>query len=150
MRDRNVQLGGGQRPGKGRIGVAVDQKDIRLFGNQRVLNGGELLTGHVSMRTAAEVKPVFRRGKTQLAEEYIRHVVVVVLAGVQQHLFNSIAVGDGMRQSDRLDELRPRADNGEDFHGHTHYSDQKNLVSSVPSTTEAMRTVQWSTQLPPL
>src|SRR5262245_56458458 len=50
----------------------------------------------------------------QIAEEHVRHVVVVVLAGVHEHF--PVAPAQTAADCSGLDELRPRAHDGENSH----------------------------------
>ena len=54
------------------------------------------------------------RGEAELGEEDPRERVVVVLAGVHEHLL--VALAQRARYGRGLDELRPVADDGEDPH----------------------------------
>lgn len=68
------------------------------------------------MAPAADGEAVVRRAHAQLTEEHVRHVLVVVLAGVDQHLGDARRRRELRRDDARLDELRTRADNGEHLH----------------------------------
>ena len=63
---------------------------------------------------AADAERVVRPRQAQLGEERAGHRLVVVLAGVDEHLFVSGA--EGRLQRRRLDQLRPRPDDARDAH----------------------------------
>ena len=62
----------------------------------------------LSVGRRADPQLVIGRGDTELAEEHGRQLVVVVLAGVHEHLL--VALAQHARDRRRLDELRPVAD----------------------------------------
>jgi hypothetical protein len=55
----------------------------------------------------------------QLIEELPRHILVVVLAGVDENLLDRVRLAKRVRNDRRLDELRPGADDGQDLDGST-------------------------------
>ena len=56
-------------------------------------------------------------GEFELLEENIGHFLVVMLAGVNENLFAAGGCSQQARHDGGLDELRPNADDGDDFHG---------------------------------
>src|SRR6188508_1092770 len=100
--------------GEGRIGVSVDEDAVRLALEYHRLEATEHLTGHRAVRAAADLQVDVRAGHLEVAEEGRAHGVVVVLAGVDEDLLVVAAEDAADRRG--LDELRPRADDGEDPH----------------------------------
>ena len=115
VRDRNAELDGRERPSQRRVGVAVDQQPARLLLQQHLLDGLEHAPGHRAVRQAADAELVARLRDAHLPEKHLRHQVVVVLAGMHQDFLDA-ALRERARHRRRLDELRPRADHGDDFH----------------------------------
>lgn len=64
-----------------------------------------------------DVAEVIIRGDVELIEEDIRHVGVKMLAGVDDDFPETLVSSDGTADGGGLDELRPGAEDGEDFHG---------------------------------
>ena len=61
---------------------------------------------------------VIRMWDAEFVEEYLRHVVVVVLSRVDDDFLDlpSILLFDGAAQCCGFDDLRPGSDDGDDFH----------------------------------
>ena len=111
-----VELRGHDRPGQGRVRVAVDEHAVGPSLDEHRLEAAQHLAGHRAVRPAADLQvhgPARRH--LEVAEEGRAHRVVVVLAGVDQDLVGAAAA---QRAADRrrLHELRPRADDGDDLH----------------------------------
>lgn len=66
------------------------------------------------MRAGTDAEVPIGRRDAQLAEEHIRHIVVIVLAGMNKKL--SVLLAQFCAQGSRLDELRPGADDDDDAH----------------------------------
>ena len=114
VRDRDVHLRGDQRTGEGRVGVSVDEHPRRADLARNSLEAGHHGAGLRAMRARTDSQVDVRLGYAELTEEDLRHVVVVVLAGVDEHLL--VAPPDGAADRSRLDELRTCADDGYDLH----------------------------------
>ena len=56
------------------------------------------------------------RRDLEFIEEHVRHVRVIMLAGVDEHLGDAGLFTQPERHDRRLDELRSGADDGDDFH----------------------------------
>src|SRR5207247_4807376 len=63
-----------------------------------------------------DAQVVFRLGEFELTKEDIRHVVVVVLAGVNKRLANVGVPTELPREGGSFDELRASAEDREDVH----------------------------------
>ena len=59
-----------------------------------------------------------RGGDAELVEEHVRHVGVVMLAGVDENFFKPVHCREGAADRGRLDELRARAQHGDDSASH--------------------------------
>jgi hypothetical protein len=111
VRHRDVQLGRCQRPGECRVGIAVDQHDIRSVLLQVRLDGLQHARRLPSLGGGAHPEVDRRRGNVQLLEEHTRHGIVVVLSGVYDLVADLAAsVAHGAAHRRQLHELRPRAD----------------------------------------
>ena len=75
-----------KRSGKRRVRVAVDHQDIRLFLPDDFLNAHQHLARLLSVRAGANAEIVGRFRNAELLKENVRHVLVVVLTGVNNHL----------------------------------------------------------------
>ena len=112
VRQRKVPPGGGERPGQRRVGVAVDEHELGRRVLEHRLERVHHARGLGGVRSARDAELAVGRGNAQLAHEHRGELVVVVLAGVDQHLL--VAFAQGARHGGRLDELRPVADDGQD------------------------------------
>ena len=115
MTDAHLELCGHERGGDGGVHVAVRQDEVGTdFDDHRLeaLHHGRRLLS-VGPRPHAEV--VVGRRDPQLLEKGVRHVRIVVLAGVDDHMLDpalhELAVDGG-----ELHEVRAGADDGEDAH----------------------------------
>ena len=86
VRDRHARLRARQRARHRRVRVAVDEQHVGALGLDQRLQRGEHARGLPGVRAAAEIEPVLRPRQRQLVEEHARELVVVVLAGVDEHL----------------------------------------------------------------
>ena len=73
------------------------------------------LPGLPAVRPGADAQFVVRPRDVQFVEEQVGHLAVVVLAGVDEDLL--VLTGQGLADRRGLDELRPRADDGDDLQG---------------------------------
>ena len=119
----NPQLAGRQAPGQRGIRVTVHQHEIRPFllyhRFEPLQHAGSLL----SVRAGPNPQVICGRRHIQFLEKDGRHVVVIVLAGVDHHLLDlAIAAAACVKGRDRtgdhcgLDELWPRSDNRQESH----------------------------------
>ena len=115
MGDGYVQLRSHQRARQRRVGVAVDDQPVGAVVERDRLDAREHGGRLRAMGTGTHLEVAVRRRDRELAEEQVRHRVVVVLAGVQQKLLMLPAQHARHRRS--LDELRPRAYYREHLHG---------------------------------
>lgn len=112
----DVELGGGERPGEGRVGVAVDEYPVGLFLLDERFDAFEHAAGHGAMSEAGDAEVMIRAGDIELVEEDIRHVGIEMLAGVDDDLPDVVVGTNGPTDRGGFDELRPGAKDGEDFH----------------------------------
>jgi len=111
VRDGHVQLGRGERPGEGRVRVAVDQDEPRTHTCDGV--GYARQHGRRLACVAVGADPELDVGARQgeLFVEHAGELMVVVLAGVEQDLLDYRA--HRARDDRRLDVLRTVADYGQ-------------------------------------
>ncbi len=114
VHDRRGGLRCSERAGERRVGVAVYEHRVRCqLGDQR-LERAEHACRLPGVRAAADAQLAVGPRQSQLGEEHTRERVVVVLAGVHEHLL--VALAQRPRHGRCLDELRPVADDCEDLH----------------------------------
>ena len=112
--DRKAGLRRHQRARQRRVGVAVDQHHAGLLGGQHRFQPHQHRPRLLGVAARAGVDAVVGRRQPELLEEHPRQSVVVVLAGVHQHVVADLR--QRPRQWCRLDELWPVADDREDLH----------------------------------
>ena len=86
MNDRDQQLGCGDRARQGGVGVPVYHQVIRLLLQQDVLDPHHHGRGLLRMAPRSDAEVIVRPGNLQLFEKDIRHIAVVMLAGMHQQL----------------------------------------------------------------
>src|SRR5207237_10256133 len=111
VRQRKLERGRGERPGKRRVGVAVDEHPVGPLLAQASLDRGL----HRVRVSCAQVEAVARLREAQLLEEDLRELVVVVLPGVDDDLVETV-LAEGDRRGRGLDELGAVAHDRGDFH----------------------------------
>ena len=68
------------------------------------------------MLPTANPQVVFGYGDTQLIEEDIGHILIVVLPGMQKDLLNTANFEEGVAHSSSLDKLRASTNYSDNFH----------------------------------
>ena len=116
VRKRHVGLGRNEGSGQGRVRVSVDEDDIRPPIGQDRFEADEHRSGLLGVRASADAEHMVGRWEPEFAVEAAGQVIVVVLAGVDEDLL--VARAQHGRQFGGLDQLRPRADNADNSHGH--------------------------------
>ena len=111
MGQRDMDFGGGQRTGQRAVGVTVDHHHIGLLFQIELFQRFELAARHGAVATTADVQVEGGGRHAQLLEEHIGHVLVVVLAGVHDAVFDIRILFQGLADDGRLDELGPGTDN---------------------------------------
>ncbi len=110
MRDRDALGDGGPRSGERRVRIAEDDDavgpgQVDLF----------LETGTHPVDIGRSEVEVDRFGQSELVEEDLGELAIVVLAGMDDDLLHA-GIPERDRERSRLDELRPVSDNREDAH----------------------------------
>ena len=111
----DVHLGCGERPGQGRVGIAVDQHPVRPLLQQHSLQPKQHFADLPAVRPRPHSQIHVRLREVQFLEEDLGHPVVVVLAGVDQKLLMP-GSPHGPADWGGLDELRACPDHRGDFH----------------------------------
>jgi len=91
-----------------RVGVAVDEHHVGTLFGEELFEKPEHLARHLPVRPAADREVEVRLRDTELFEEHIRHLVVVVLPGVNEDLL--VALAERPAHGSGLDELGTRPD----------------------------------------
>ena len=105
--------------GERRVDVAGDDAEVDLVLEQDPLDADQGLGGLLGVASRADAEEHVRPRHPELAEEDVRHLVVVVLPRVQeQELQGGIERGQLPVDRSRLHEVRPRADDKADASRH--------------------------------
>ena len=115
MSHRDMDFRCSQCARKRGIRIAVHQQEIRLFLKQDVLDFSEHFACLMAMRAGSYAKVIFGMRDAQFFKKYIRHIVVIVLAGMDDNLLHFSGKRGG--NDGGLDELRPCPDNRNYFQG---------------------------------
>ncbi len=110
------ELAGDERGGKRRVHIARHQHHVGPLGEQDRLQALHRARGLQGVRTRAHAEAMVGLGDSQLREEHLGHRLVVVLAGVHEHVHELLPAAL-QRRDDRRDlhEVRPRAHDREDL-----------------------------------
>ena len=104
-----------ERAGEGRVRVSVHKHEIRLLLLEDVFEPPHHLRGLSRLSRAPDAEVVIGPRHVEDFEEHVGHVLVVVLAGVNQNLLMVLADLSAHRRG--FDELRACADDARDLHG---------------------------------
>ena len=114
MHDRDLRLRRRQGARERRVGVAVHQHRVGPTSASSGSSAPQHARGLRGVRAAADLQLAVGLGETELGEEDLRERLVVVLAGVHQHLL--VLLPQRPRDGGGLDELGAVADDREDLH----------------------------------
>src|SRR2546429_8571538 len=103
MRYGYVKLRPGKCPREGRVRIAVDQEPVRLLLERDRLDAGEHRSGLGPVAARSDTQVYIGPRDRELAEEQVRHRVVVVLPGVDEELF--VCLAQDARDGRGLDEV---------------------------------------------
>jgi len=149
---RDVQLGRGQRAGERAVGVAVDHDQVGLLLEKYLLCPFKHLPGLGGMGARSDTEMIVRRLQTKLIEEDLGHLVVVVLASVDQDFLNRViwivlvvalyCPEDGSQ----LDKLRPSTDDVHDLHREPSATGERNfsILQITCSTCRLVQSAPWT------
>ena len=119
MGELDARLGGGECAGQRRVDVAGDDAEVDLPLAQDALDADERLRGLLRVGARADAEELVRGGQAELRDEDLRHRVVVVLAGVDEHeLERWVEGGERPVHRSHLHEVRPGADDEADSGRH--------------------------------
>ncbi len=116
MGNRYLKFGGRQGAGQRRIGIAIDQDGIGLFGHQHGFDAFGHTARHRAMAQTMDIQMISRPGNRHLLEKNVRHAGIEMLTRMEDFLLYPRMGRDGAADHGGLDELRPRADDSDDFH----------------------------------
>ena len=102
--DRDAELARGDGCGEGGVDVAVDDDQLGTSGQHLGFEAHEERCGLLSVASRADTEVDVGPRQVELAEEHLRHAVVVVLARVHQALPGT-ASGQGSDHGSRLGEV---------------------------------------------
>ena len=103
------QFGADQRRSNGGVDIAVDQHQVGLAFQDDRFKPGHDLRGLAGMASRTDSQVDIRRGNFQLLKEHIRHVGVVMLAGVNQGLPESGILLERAHYRRNFHQIRPGA-----------------------------------------
>ena len=92
------------------VGVAEDQHRIGAFAAQDRFDGGQNAAKHRAERGRVDAEEMIGAPHAEIREEDLVELVVVVLAGVDQHMMHMAL--ERRHHSRQADDLRPRAQDG--------------------------------------
>jgi hypothetical protein len=104
------------REGAGECGVrvSVDEHEVGLLRDDSGLDPGQHACRLLRVAPGSRLQAVLGRLESELVEENLRELVIVVLACVQHDLLRPVSQRE--REGSGLNELRTVADNGKDLH----------------------------------
>jgi hypothetical protein len=117
VNDGNAQLGGDKRASERGVDVADNEDGVRVRVEGHRLEAPEDFRGLPGVRSRADAEIEVRVGKTEVAEERARHLMVVMLAGVDQQGVETAVGAQRFKQRSELHEIRPRPADAENSQG---------------------------------
>ena len=117
VHQRDAQLHGDQAAGDRAVHVAHHQHRVRPVLEQHRLEALHDLGGLLRVRAAADAEVQIRLRDSELPEEQVAHVRVVVLSGVHEQRLDAGAGCEGLHQRSHLHQIRARAHHVHDLHG---------------------------------
>gem|GEM_PF-4815131 len=81
-----MELGGCKGSGKGGIGIAIHKNKVRLFLYEDLFGLCEDLSRLFPVRTGSHVQVIVRLGDMQFFKKDVRHLWVIMLAGMDEDL----------------------------------------------------------------
>ena len=117
--DRDMEFGGGDGPREGAVGIAVEDDAVEGVGEEDFLDAGYHIGSLSAVGRRADGEAEFGEREVQFVEKHLRHIGVVVLAGVKDMFGNLVGAerSDGAAEGCGLDELGAGANDGEEvFH----------------------------------
>jgi hypothetical protein len=115
VRDRDPQLRRGEGTSKRGVGVAVHEHGVGSLGLENRAKQQEKSTRLLGMGAPADTQCVVGSWQTQLGKECAGHLLIPVLARVEEDLLMAGAKGGPERRG--LDELRAGPHDADDSHG---------------------------------
>ena len=109
VRDRNAELDRGQGARQRRVHVADDEDDVRFLPLEHWLEAFHNFGRLHGVRTGADFQILVRGWDLQLGEKTLRHLFVVVLAGVDEERIDVVALLDLPQERGDLHEVGPGA-----------------------------------------
>ena len=88
MGDADIELRRGQGAGQRGIGIAINQHPIWLFFEKDLFDGRQHSPCLKAVQTGTDIKVVLWFGDFEFSEKYGRHVVIIVLAGMNKNLLD--------------------------------------------------------------
>jgi hypothetical protein len=118
MDDGDSELASDHRAGRGRVDVADDDDPVGPVGERHLLIGDHHPAGLLGMAARADSEMVVGLRQLQVGEEGVRHVHVVMLAGMDQHRLEARRRGERVPERRHLHEIRARGGDQMDALGH--------------------------------
>ena len=115
MEDRDMDLGSSHRTGQGGIGIPVQENTVKPFRQQHLFDSLDHAGRLDPMAPGADAQVVIRLRNAQFVEEDLGHVRIVMLPGMEDPFLDLVGklFPHGAGDRGRLDDLRPRPDDGE-------------------------------------
>ena len=117
VRDRDAHLRGHQGDGKGTVHVAGHHHHVGPLAREDRLDLDHHPGGLLRVRAAAYPEVHVGLRHSQVLEEHVGHLHVVVLAGVHEDLAHLSVLAQPCQDGRDLHEVRTRADDVKDLHG---------------------------------
>src|ERR1035437_8412831 len=104
----------GHHKRNGAVGVTEDQKGVGLFFQDHFFRADQQLTQHFSKGRGVQVEEVIGLADPQVVKENLVQLVIIVLAGVNQHMVGVLF--QGFDNGGQADDFRPGSKDSHYFH----------------------------------
>ena len=108
MDDGDAELAAHHGAGGGRVDVADHDDPVGPVAQRDLLIGDHHSAGLLGMAAGTDSEMMVRLRKSEVREEGVRHVDVVMLAGVDEHRLEARRLDEGMPERRHLHEIRAR------------------------------------------
>jgi hypothetical protein len=139
MADPLIELARDERCGQRRVDIAGDEHNIWCQLDEHRLEALHHTRGLNGLSARTNVERVIRSADSELLEEDTSHRVVVVLAGVHEHVLELRPHLEPCGDRRNLHVIRARADDGDDPAGAEHRWDCIHQVDYVPVAARCAR-----------
>jgi hypothetical protein len=135
MRDWDLELRSGQAACDGRIDIADNDDEIGPFFEKDFFKLDHYAGGLLRVRSRPDSKINVRLRELKIVEEHLRHIFIVMLAGVDDEVPYAFYIPEGPVKRRYFHEIRARTDNTYELQIPAHFPSPSRTIFSLPFLT---------------